>query len=343
LKQVVVGLVLAAWLVPGVGVLPGACAGLVLEGRLISGDGQVAAGESVEMTLRIYDDESAGTLLYEESQKIAAGSDFSRFTFEKGKVSVRKREADVPAGDLWVEVEYDGRIMTPRLSLAELGASRDLESEDRAVRQARLRSSGPPTVIIGDSGVVIGGLLDMGTNPIKLSGVARNEWLQDRVESLESEVDSLKTEVNALKSLLQHFSRNGNEITIAGANLHIVNGTGSTDGTPNGLGNLIVGYNALRGGGDDDRSGSHNIVVGDRNNFTSYGGLVAGDSNTISGKYSSVSGGRKNEASGDFSSVSGGGFNEASGEESSVSGGASNTASGDSSSVSGGLVNKAGG
>ena len=59
----------------------------------------------------------------------------------------------------------------------------------------------------------------------------------------------------ALESLLKHFSRKGNEVTIKGANLHLVNGLGQTDcvdeeepipDCPNGLGNLIVGYNELR-------------------------------------------------------------------------------------------------
>ena len=43
----------------------------------------------------------------------------------------------------------------------------------------------------------------------------------------------------------------------------------------NGLGNLVIGYNELRGAGDD-RSGSHNLVIGSRNNYSSHGGLVGG-------------------------------------------------------------------
>ena len=141
----------------------------------------------------------------------------------------------------------------------------------------------------------------------------------------------------ALQDLLQHFSRNGNDISITGANLWIKSGSGTTDGAVNGLGNLIVGYNELREDRNDDRTGSHNIIVGTRNNYTSYGGLVAGYSehdfrrltprsaaetgNTASGEYSSVSGGDGNTASGQYSSVSGGGGNTASGDFSSVSGG----------------------
>src|SRR6266850_7568315 len=44
------------------------------------------------------------------------------------------------------------------------------------------------------------------------------------------------------------FDDAANEVVISGANLRIVNGLGATD-TTNGLGNLIVGYNELRGDG----------------------------------------------------------------------------------------------
>ena len=39
------------------------------------------------------------------------------------------------------------------------------------------------------------------------------------------------------------------------------------------------------------RTGSHNVVVGQRHNFSRFGGLVVGDHNTISGDFASVSGG----------------------------------------------------
>jgi hypothetical protein len=173
-------------------------------------------------------------------------------------------------------------------------------------------------------------------------------------------IDALEARIAALETLLSHFSRNGDDITISGANLHINNGTGSTDSAVNGKGNLIIGYNESREtfGEDDDRTGSHNLVIGAYQNYSSYGGLVAGFWNTISGSWASVSGGYHNEANGDYSSISGGDYNETAGlyssvsggydneaikEDSSVSGGAHNTASGNASSVSGGAYNTASG
>ncbi len=132
----------------------------------------------------------------------------------------------------------------------------------------------------------------------------------------------------------------GRTIRFCGVNLQIVNGLGST-GTANGLGNLIVGYNESRAVADQ-RTGSHNLVLGQGAWYSSFGGLVAGENNTISGPFATISGGRSSTASGPFSSVSGGDSNEASGDSSSVSGGLKNQATGCRSSVHGGEQNRAG-
>jgi hypothetical protein len=174
--------------------------------------------------------------------------------------------------------------------------------------------------------------------PYAVHSLSTNQSGQD----IEARVADLEGQVAALETLLAHFTRNGNDITISGANLHVVNGTGTTDGEPNSLGNVIIGYNEPRTSGND-RSGSHVLVVGKKNNYTRYGGVVVGALNTISGPYASVSSGSYNTASGNFASVSGGGLNTASGNFASVSGGSFNTASGDDSSVSGGEDNTASG
>src|SRR4030095_3429438 len=126
-------------------------------------------------------------------------------------------------------------------------------------------------------------------------------------------------------------------LRISGVNVQIANGENAT-GLSHGLGNLIVGYQELRGEGDE-RSGSHNIIVGQEHNYTSFGGLLAGHHNTTSSPWASVSGGGGNTASGLFASVSGGVANSATGQYSAVSGGIGNTATGTFSSVSGGNVN----
>jgi hypothetical protein len=83
-----------------------------------------------------------------------------------------------------------------------------------------------------------------------------------------------------------------------------VDGSGTTDGTTNGLGNLIVGYNENVFAAT--RTGSHNLIIGVDHEYTSFAGLVAGWTNTISGPHATVSGGSSNVASGWAASVSGG-------------------------------------
>jgi hypothetical protein len=189
------------------------------------------------------------------------------------------------------------------------------------------------------------------------------------------ELSALENRIEELEDLLQDMSRlvdantGFDTIRFEGVNVQIVNGTGNTEGATTGTGNLIIGYNESREGleipggcsdgwCDDYRDGSHMLVIGSQNNYTSdsYGGMVVGywnetsalfavvsggSNNIASGESASVSGGNANTANGTATSVSGGGWSTASGWVASVSGGVQNTASGDGASVSGGELNRA--
>jgi hypothetical protein len=179
--------------------------------------------------------------------------------------------------------------------------------------------------------------------------------LEQRVAALEALVKSLQqtntnqtAQITALSNRLLAVEAKtapigvaGNDFTITGKNVFIRDGSTQTDGGT-GLGNLTIGYNALRGiGSIDARTGTHNLILGDQNNYTGFGGLVAGEFNAITNEYASVSGGFNNTASGRRASVSGGSFNEAMNTGSSVSGGSFGIATGVSSSISGGFLNQA--
>ncbi len=160
--------------------------------------------------------------------------------------------------------------------------------------------------------------------------------------------------ITSLESLTQDMERTTvhgyQSVVFEGVNLHVRNGLGSTDGSDdlgnptntevNGLGNLIVGYDEEQSS-DSDKTGSHNLVVGPRHNYSSIGGLIAGFHNETHDLYSSVSAGRFNQAQGMLSSISGGINNVASGDDSSVCGGEENVAEGLRSTVSGGQENSA--
>ena len=202
------------------------------------------------------------------------------------------------------------------------------EVEKRLERmEKRLKHRRPRAVLVWAAGffVIAGATLNISLPPASAQG--SQNGLERRVTALEAQVAALQAQnsvgadrIAALESVLAHFSREGDDVFITGANLHIVNGFETTD-TKNGVGNLIVGYNELRPSAANDRTGSHNIVVGKQHNFSSYGGLAAGDSHTISGSFASVTGGFENIASGPSSSVSGGLNNRAMGQFAAVSGG----------------------
>lgn len=161
----------------------------------------------------------------------------------------------------------------------------------------------------------------------------------------------LISDVSVLKQKTRFMSVSGTTTAFTGCNVQITNGLGATDGNPNdpgnnnddavvnGLGNLIIGYNGF----DTTTSGSHNLVIGDGNSYSSYGGIVAGLSNTISAPYTTISGGYGDTASGTNSSIVGGVENTASGAYTTVICGSENTAKGTNSVVTGGVSNLASG
>jgi hypothetical protein len=169
--------------------------------------------------------------------------------------------------------------------------------------------------------------------------------LKETLAALEARVEELEAKLAAVS-----YNDGAKLLTISGANVRIVDGSGNTGGVPNGLGNLIIGYNTdnLTGSGQGDdqtdvRPGSHNLVIGDDHTYSNTGGIVAGLNNAITGVSASVTGGENNAAGGFFSAVTGGQGNAASDDFASVVGGLNNTAGSNFASVLGGQHNAASG
>jgi len=159
--------------------------------------------------------------------------------------------------------------------------------------------------------------------------------LVTQLKSAQSSISALQTALNALTSTVANGSggssnsvlntlakyvtvepnpingMNGPHVIFTGVNLHIRSGSGSTGdgGTPLGLGNLVLGYNALPVQGGGQRNGSHNLIGGDGNSFSSYGGLVFGSQNSTGGPYTAIIGGESNQATGFAASILGGRMN----------------------------------
>jgi len=160
------------------------------------------------------------------------------------------------------------------------------------------------------------------------------------IADLEATVASQAAYIEALESYLSVDTAT-HDVVFSGANVHIQSGSGATNGTVNGLGNLVLGYNESEGG--EDRSGSHNLVLGYWNGYSDYSGIVGGFRNDSIAPMASVIGGSQNIASGNTAVVISGFQNTAYGLRAAIVAGWDNTAPGDHAAVVSGYQNNAGG
>ncbi len=329
------------------------------QGKLTDADGVAVADSTLTMDFAIYDSDSGGAPLWSETQSVIISSGVFNVQLGQDPVS-NPFPADLFSDNILyvgITVGIDNE-MAPRQLLTSVPFALQAGDAEFAVTAGdaiALDGHGPEAfapVVHTHNFLDITGSISDGQIPNAITrdteldaGLATKAdvihnhddryYTKAYVDALEDSVNALMGRISALETLLANVTRFKDGLYFDSMNVYIRNGTGATDSKVNGLGNLIVGYNEERGSGDD-RSGSHNIVVGSRQNYSYYGGLVAGYWSTISAPYASVSGGAGNTASEQWASVSGGYSNRATGFHSSVSGGRYNTASGQYSSVSGG-------
>lgn len=156
-----------------------------------------------------------------------------------------------------------------------------------------------------------------------------------RMTAAEHDIDDLQARVAALEALLAHASLDddGNlvirgSLFVDGGNLHVQDGTGATyseSGAGNGLGNVIIGYDEDNG---DEKSGSHNLVVGPYHSYAFAGNVVGGYDNAVSATAAAVLGGYGNQVGGDQSVALGGTYLTVDGYHSAAIGGNMNSVSG---------------
>ncbi len=82
-------------------------------------------------------------------------------------------------------------------------------------------------------------------------------------------------------------------VRFSAVNVQVLSGSGSTGGAVNGRGNLVIGYDEMPG----SQTGSHNLVLGSHQTYTSYASIVGGTHNNATGAYTAVLG-SGNSASG---------------------------------------------
>jgi hypothetical protein len=175
--------------------------------------------------------------------------------------------------------------------------------------------------------------------PVELVCDGECSEIEPRVTTLETQLSAAMDTIAALQAVLAGVTRTEDSIVISGANLQVVDGSGTTTGPTNGLGNVIIGYNEAEP--DREQTGSHNLVIGMQHEFTSFGAIVAGEDNTVVSRSASVLGGKNNISAEDYATIVGGSLNLASGQFATVGGGFDNEAGGVNSAVSGGCENMA--
>jgi hypothetical protein len=159
-----------------------------------------------------------------------------------------------------------------------------------------------------------------------------------RIDSIEENVSVLETHKVQSDAFFAVVDLDGDgNVLFSNTNLLIQNGMGDTS-LANGTGNLVLGYNSTAAF-TEDRTGSHNLVIGDQHHYSSTGGIVTGVDNQITGAGAVVLGGTGHLASGNGAAIMGGANNDATQAGSALVGGQFNTASGGWSVISGGEYN----
>ncbi|RLA48979.1 MAG: hypothetical protein DRQ98_14295, partial [Gammaproteobacteria bacterium] len=179
-----------------------------------------------------------------------------------------------------------------------------------------------------------------------LSGVTAD------ITALQTDIGTLQAEVTPLADLSAVMTVSGDDVIFESVNVHIRNGSGLTRNS-NSLGNLIIGYNESD---QDVRTGSHNLVMGERNSYTgqsniisgfngnassAFGAIIGGVGGVSDGTAAVVVGGLNNSATGSGSIAIGGNANMATGNYDMAIGGADNQSSGTYSVIFGGINNQA--
>jgi len=302
---------------------------LPYQGILTDAKGNPVKDSTYALNLSLYGQSAAGTALWTESQTVTTKKGL--FSLNLGSVTAIAN-ATILRDSLFLGLTVGGTELTPR---TRFGAAPWAVRAVRADTAAFALNAGA----VGDLNTTLANTRDT------------LKQTRDSVSALKSRVSKIETDLASILTVLKGVKRTGNELFFDSVNVNIRNGLGST-GTMNALGNLVVGYNELRTSGNV-RTGSHAVVLGAQQNWSSYGNLVTGAGNTASGihavahgftniasgPYATVSAGRYDTASAAYSSVSGGAYNGANGTDASILGGYANSVSGSHSTIAGGNLN----
>lgn len=354
-----------------------------------------------DLVLRVLDQTVRGRVLLE--RRLAA------VLFDEGAATVSIEVTALAAlrteSPRYLSVIVDGREALPRVPIASVPAATRVIESDGVEYPGGVTVEGVP--VVDEEGRWVGPAIEIGRTA--LAGGAVDELAQRlidltgraeetaaalgeqriRAAALASEAAIVadasgvaEEQAESLSSLFEGVNRTTDGIAFQALDVHVRSGLGSTYhsgslgvlGEPNGLGNVIIGYDEDDGRPEGATSGSHNLVVGPGHTYQGFGALIAGRGGiatedsagtlviglrglagahyaaSIAGEFSSaegsggvVIGGRGSAASGENSIVVGGSASMASGERATAVGGVASAATGPSAVAIGGQDSDAAG
>ena len=277
---------------------------LTYQGRLDQADAPVSG--DVAMRFQLFTAANGGT---------AVGAPLTQTVLvDRGLFSVDLDFGNRPyESGLWMQIEVGNEVLQPRQRIAASPlAVRSLDSAALQVsvnallqRVTTLEASNAQLRSEVDSLIASSAVQESSLNTLQNALADANveiDQLHAVNQSQNTTLNSLNARVSVLEAKTAAFTVNGSELLIQGVNLHLRSGSGSTNAAPNGLGNLIIGYNE-QSVPAAPRSGSHNLVLGIRNGYSSHSGFVGGLDNRITGPYASVISGDLNQSTGDQSVI----------------------------------------
>jgi hypothetical protein len=324
---------------------------MTYQGILNDSGGDPVTDSVYSLTFRIFNVESGGTSLWNETLPCTTSTGVFLTVFNNVNLPFNE--------DYWLELEVGGEILEPRMKMNMVAYAARADTADYA-----FVSSGGSNGWVDDGTIV---RLETDTDSVGIG-------TSIPTDKLDVDGDVL---IRGKAAIGQSNDNSGSAAFVAGAyntasgNLSVVSGGNSNeasgerstigggwyDTTKPAFGGVFSGYSNLAGDGPEDTAafvggGYDNsalaefaTVGGGRSNIASEWGATVGGGqlNSSGGPYDVIGGGYYNTTNGFNCTIAGGSSNTASLSGSTVGGGESNTSNGGSSVVSGGDYNTAGG
>ncbi len=324
------------------------------QGKLTDPDG-VAIEGPVEITFRIYDDPTAGTLLWEEDHIGGDAIDVANGLFDVilGNLVTLNLPFDE---EYWVELEIEGEVLDPREKLSSVAyAHRAIHADTAEYVISGGTADNDWTELTTPADYIEAKAGGIASNGAVLHGTAANTHINLGYNSSVTGASGFDYTHSTVGGGYQNTASN-TQATVSGGFANVASGNQSTVGggggnaaggyrsvVAGGVSNTASGARTTIGGGQSNLANADAAFVGGGNNNTSsgQGSMVgAGEQNTSSNWYSVVAGGRSNTSEGYGTAIGGGRANTVSDSFSVVSGGYQNTVENKHSAILGGYANR---